>query len=206
MSVLKTEFPEDMIKVAVDWWAGHLRHGAVGDQHAVDRALRGMDRVLDRLRRPVEEAKVLKFEETLTALLREAPRDAYCVFSTGHISLRTDYDAQGLLRDAMKAADIVPMGKLPFKTWMDLSMRRGRGLITAANCVIYPVDVFEVWEDEDEDGKSLTVASPYDVRLHKEMGILSLDAKFLYAIRGPWEEVMSIHSEIQGWGPYKATG
>lgn len=80
--------------------------------------------------RPSPE-KVAIFREELRKLLRD-PEPGYCVFSTNHVELRTDYEAQGLLYDAAKTAGINTMS-FPFKTWLQL--RDGR--VTSGSLVVY---------------------------------------------------------------------
>jgi len=217
----RTLFTDEMIHVAVTYWADHLRYGAIDDEKAVNRVKLGGP-ILERLR-PTDPAKIEVFEAKLTEYLRDLQRGEYGCLSTGNVWLKTDYDAQGILYNALKDANIAPMGKLPFKTWMRVETILGprneerltrphrsddplrvqwpmiRGLITVNGAVLYPSDVYECWETPD----SLTVLRPLEARRHKTLGILEEEAELVYMLRGTWDEVMTAHHEIQEWEPYR---
>jgi hypothetical protein len=220
---MPTLFTEEMITIAVGYWADHLRFGGIDDEKAVARV--GARGVVDKLRAlPTDPAKIAVFEERLSHYLREFQRDTYGCLSTGRVWLRTDYDAQGVLYNAMKDAGLPVMGKLPFKTWMTVETILGppdharpypwrssdtlrvqfpmvKGLITVGGAVLFPTDVFECWQSDE--GCSLMVSTPLEARRHKTLGILEADAEPIYAFRGTWDEVMAAHHEAQGWEPYK---
>lgn len=124
------------------------------------------------------------------------------------VTLTTDYDAQGILREALVAAKI-STNRLPFKTKMRLCVGCGPTSYvvdvtspdTDCPLTIYP-EVYEVWGDEDEEGRALTLARPLELLRHRSIGLLSPNAKPLYVIRGTWNEAMTAHHEAQGWSPY----
>lgn len=138
---MKTVFSEGLINAAVEFWARCLDPDPeVAATPQDDRAMLrlnesapaavGIIETVRKRRKPAPE-KVVIFREELRKLLRD-PEPGYCVFSTNHVELRTDYEAQGLLYIAAKAAGISTMG-FPFKTWLEL--RNGRA--TSLGLVVY---------------------------------------------------------------------
>ena len=126
----KSGFSEELMKVAVEYWVNQLRGDAPptdGDEYARDRlalsnppALGLIERVQSRLKPNEEQLKV--FAEKLREFLIEPypdgtdPRERpYGCITPRWIQLRTDYQAQGLLALAAKAAGISDMA-FPFKT------------------------------------------------------------------------------------------
>lgn len=204
-----------MVEAAIAYWADHFRYGAVDDEKAVDHIEAQLPQpgilknLLDKLRTPVDAEKIAVFESVLREqLMAFHPFPRTKEEGPFVLSFGTDYEAQGILRDAMVAAKI-PTNRLPFKTKMRLCVGCSEATYlvevippgSEGPVVIFP-EVYEVWGDEDEEGYSLTLNRPLELLRHRSIGLLSANAKPLYATRGTWNEAMSAHHEAQGWAPY----
>lgn len=62
-------------------------------------------------------------------------------------------------------------------------------------------EIYEAWSDDD----GTTFATMEGIKKQKEKGLLSENAKFLYAIEAEnYEEAITAHHIKMGWDPYKS--